>query len=132
MHIITIVSDGGGHTRISATRAPDLFRRQVAQETGEAHLIWCCVAPPQVGPHAFVERVRCMIGHTRTAGASYKLSPTVAVRYVRILQLVFKCERMIRQSRRCCRFLIASLRVVGRVIGSTTSFAVSLRFAVRQ
>ena len=82
MHIVTMVGDGRGHVRIAATRAPDLFRRQVAAETGEAHLIWCGIAPECLGPHAFVERLQAAVSSTRIGQSSYSLSAADAVRAV--------------------------------------------------
>jgi len=58
MHIVSVVTDGHGRVRLAATRAPDLFRRNVAAETGCARLVWCGVAPPQLGARKFVERLQ--------------------------------------------------------------------------
>jgi hypothetical protein len=82
MHIVSVVTDGHDHVRLAATRAPDLFRRNVAAETGSARLIWCGVAPPQLGARKFVERLQYAWRDCRICDGTYRISPDAAVRAV--------------------------------------------------
>lgn len=130
MHIITLILDGRGHIRITATRAPDLYRRQVAQETGEAHLIWCGVAPPQVSPRDFVDCLVRLLGHARSE-KGYKVSPRAAVNCVRLLTLAVRAADLIRRLRRRFRSWANNLSGAGQLLVRTTSLAM-LRPAVRE
>jgi hypothetical protein len=61
---------------------PTFFRRNVAAETGYARLVWCGVAPPQLGARKFVERLQYAWRDARIGDGTYRISPDAAVRTV--------------------------------------------------
>lgn len=46
MQMFCVIAAGDGQLYACSTRAPDLRRRELAAETGEAVLLWCSVPPP--------------------------------------------------------------------------------------
>ncbi|MDT3684032.1 MAG: hypothetical protein RO009_03185 [Pseudorhodoplanes sp.] len=93
MHIVTLVAGADGHVRILATRAPDLARRQIAAETGDAYLVYCGVAPPQIGSRAFVVMLRQALDHAHLGNSTFALSPNSAIRTVYLLLAVTRLQR---------------------------------------
>ena len=57
MHIVALIRDGNGRLMVSATRAPDLLRRQISASTGSAELVWCGVPPVGEGAKAIVSGI---------------------------------------------------------------------------
>lgn len=45
MKLLTLIVDATGTLHIEATRAPDLRRRGISQETGGAEILFCAVPP---------------------------------------------------------------------------------------
>lgn len=62
MKILTLIEDGLGRLHLLATCAPDLVRRELSAGTGTAHLIWCGLAPHDVGARLLVEEIRNRVG----------------------------------------------------------------------
>ncbi len=54
MKIVATILDGRARVHVAATRAPDLLRRQIAAQTGDALLVAVALAPPGLGPEALV------------------------------------------------------------------------------
>jgi hypothetical protein len=94
MRILTVVEDGHGRIRVAATRAPDLWRRHVAHETGTAHLVWCAVAPPDLGARQFLDALDASLARAGTA-SGYKLPATTVVGTARRLLLAHHARRRI-------------------------------------
>jgi hypothetical protein len=117
MQIITLVTDGHGHVRVAATRAPDLFRRNIAAETGDAWLTWCGVAPPQIGARAFVERLQHAWRQAHLGDATYRISPDAAVRTVYCQLVVEWIKRVTRAAVRSFKRRVAWPRRRGRSAG---------------
>jgi hypothetical protein len=80
MKIVTIITDGRGNIRLAATRAPDLYRRSVAAETGDAWLTWVGIAPTELGARTFVGRLDHAWRAAWVADGVYRISPEVAIR----------------------------------------------------
>ena len=55
MQMFCVIAAGDGQLYACSTRAPDLRRRELAAETGEATLVWCSVPPPGLGASSLVE-----------------------------------------------------------------------------
>lgn len=62
MKIVTLIEDGLGSLHLLATCAPDLMRRELSAETGMAHLVWCGLAPHDMGARQLVEDIRNRMG----------------------------------------------------------------------
>ena|ERR1700731_2951100 len=108
MHIVSVVADGHGRVRLAATRAPDLFRRNVAAETGCARLVWCGVAPPQLGARKFVERLQYAWRDARIGDGTYRISPDAAVRTVYRELTIHRIGRIVKAAARFFRELTIS------------------------
>ncbi len=62
MKIVTLIEDGLGRLHLCATCAPELVRREVSAETGTGHLVWCGLAPHDLGARQLVEEIRNRVG----------------------------------------------------------------------
>ena len=62
MQIVALIRDGHGRLSVSATRAPDLLRRQISANTGAAELLWCGVPPMGQGAKAIVASINDRFG----------------------------------------------------------------------
>ena len=62
MHIVALIRDGNGRLSVSATRAPDLLRRQISANTGAAELLWCGVPPMGQGAKTIAASINDRFG----------------------------------------------------------------------
>lgn len=90
MKIIALLVDGHAHVRLVATRAPDLFRRQVSAETGHATLVAVSLAPPGLSPEALITQVDQRFAACRLAPGVYSVAPGTLVRAVARARLAFQ------------------------------------------
>jgi hypothetical protein len=110
MRIIAVVADGHGRIRVAATRAPDIFRRDIAAQTGTAHLVWCAVAPAELGARQFIGTLDASLARARTAGG-YVLPARMVISTARRLLLAHRVRCRLRAAARPLRRrLVALLR----------------------
>ena len=73
MKLLTIILDATGALHIEATRAPDLRRREISQETGCAEILFCAAPPAGKSAHDIaVELEGVLASRTGTRDGSAK------------------------------------------------------------
>lgn len=71
MRIICLIADGRGRVHVAALRAPDLRRRELAAETGTAHLLAVALAPDRVAPSTIVAGIDRRLAAARIGEGLY-------------------------------------------------------------
>ena len=98
MKLFCIISDASGHLTAAATRAPDLLRRTIAAETGEASLLWCSVPPTGSSAEAMVLAFR--MAEPKRPGESPAITVARLAWFAIIAPLVREAGRALRRKTR--------------------------------
>jgi len=117
MRIISLATDGNGRAHIAAIRAPDLWRRDIAARTGEAHLVYVAISPDGVAVDDLLARLDVWLeksGTAPTTSGRFANAPTRIVatdpeRIVRWLRL--EIERASRPAHLSVRILAATRKL---------------------
>lgn len=70
MKILSLATDGAGRAHLAAIRAPDLWRRHIAAQTGEAHLVFVAVPPAGLSVDDLLARLDARLAKSGAAPAT--------------------------------------------------------------
>jgi hypothetical protein len=113
MKIVATILDGRARVQVAATRAPDLLRRQIAAQTGDALLVAVALAPPGLGPEALVAGIDRHLQAGRLARGLYAVTPAAVARAATRVRLAFLIRSIVTRTRG--RVRRGQRRVLGRL-----------------
>lgn len=102
MKLFCVFSVGDGRLVATASRAPDLVRRELAAESG-CSLIWCSVPPNGISAAALVEKFNLEL--VETLATATRPRQLVALTWIALLQPALATFRPKQRLRRVIRRL---------------------------